>query len=262
MWDSQISNWSGSKYGDKTDSNSLIGSSAKWAGLDGGQGGDTLKLVQSLVGDTVISHGQVSVSYGDKPFGITPRTHLAGIERDVAGKLCSDLMGKIDNAGSGNVNAVIRQADLSSITGAQNQVLLDRQTLANLSVMPIKARALYCNRLANAIAVARFSEQMNRSLDVLSIASQNPNLPDRRRKEISDKRESLKESIDATIELQKERNSPLNQVVAQINDEGDAIHQELSNDRISSDGSAFRYESARKQYFDCSDGVMCDGKQR
>jgi hypothetical protein len=257
MWNKDIANWSGSKYGEKSRSNKLIESSARWAGFDNAEGNGAVKLVQSLVGDTVVSRGTVSVEYGDKPFGITPRIHLAGIERDVQEKLCSGLMRKVDDAGPSRANAIIRETDIKSLTGSDSP-LLDRQTIRNLAVMPYKMRGLYCLRLANSVAASRFAEDMNRSLDVLSIASQNPNLPDRRRKEISDKREFLKQSIDATLELQRERNSPLNQVVAQINQEGNSIREDLSADRIMRDGAELETESARSRFFDCADGVMCE----
>ena len=258
MWTADIANWSGVKYGDKSGTNELIGSSAKWAGFDNQEGGkDTIDLVKSLVGDTVLARGVVSVNYGNKPFGITPRTHLAAIERDVQEKLCSNFLSKVDNAEPGQTNSVIRNVDLKSITGTELPVL-DQQTLRNLAVMPFKTRSLYCQRLANSIAASRFSDDMNRSLDVLSVASQNPNLPERRRKEIADKRESLKESIDTTIELQRERNAPLNQVIAQINHEGDGLRTTLSRARVERDQSALESDSARSRYFDCADGVFCE----
>ena len=220
MFDADLTNWAGDKYGDKTNSNKLIASSARWAGLDSREGAGAVNLVQSLVGETVVSKGKVSVEYGGKPFGITPRIHLSVIERDVNSKLCMKLLHDIDEAGPSQMNRIIRDVDIKNITGSADHGLLDRQTVQNLASMPTKTRSLYCQRLANSIAGARFSEDMNRSLDVLALASQNPNLPERRRKEIENKRDYLKQSIDATLELQRERNSPLNQVVSQINQEG------------------------------------------
>lgn len=260
MWDTDVANWSGSKYGEKSNSNKLIESSARWAGFDTPEASSTVKLVKNLVGDTVVSRGKVSVEYGDKPFGITPRTHLAGIERDVQEKLCVGLMGKVDDAGPGGTNAVVRNADLESITGTKNQTLLDRQTLRNLAVMPYRSRALYCQRLASSVATARFSEDMNRSLDILALSSQNPNLPERRKKEIEDKRDTLKQSIQTTLELQRERNVPLNEVVAQINQEGEGIHQDLSRERLMRDQSGLESQTAKSRFFDCSDGVLCETK--
>lgn len=258
VWDTDIANWSGSKYGDKTSSNKLIGSSARWAGLDTPAAEGTLNLVKNLVGDTVISRGKVSVEYGDKPFGITPRTHLAGIERDIQERLCQGLLKKIDAAGAYGANEVIRGADLDTVTGLKNQALLDRQTLRNLAVMPYRSRSLYCQRLANSIAVARFSDDMNRSLDVLQLAAQNPNLPERRKKEIEDKRDQLKNSVQSTIELQKEKNAPLNEVVSQINQEGDGLHVELSRERMTRDRVELDSHAAQGRFFDCADGVLCD----
>jgi hypothetical protein len=262
MWDTNLTNWSGAKYGETSSSNKLIESSAKWAGFDTQDGGDrTIKMVQSLVGDTVISRGVVSVDYGDKPFGITPRTHLAGIEREVRDNLCDTFLQRVDDAGPAGVNAVVRSADIKKITGADFPIL-DQQTLRNLAIMPYKKRALYCQRLANSVAASRFSEDMNRSLDVLSVASQNPNLPDKRRKEIMDKRDALKLSVDATLELQRERNAPLNQVISQINQEGTAIRDTLSSERVERDQSMQESETARRRLFDCADGVFCDsGRQ-
>lgn len=262
VWDTDLANWSGSKYGEKSSSNKLIESSARWAGFDTNEASPTLKLVKNLVGDTVISKGKVSVEYGDKPFGITPRTHLAGLEREIQEKLCTGLLSKIDNAGPGGASAVIRGADLHSITGVKDHVLLDRQTLRNLSVMPYKSRSLYCQRLANSIAVARFSEDMNRSIDILAMASQNPNLPDRRKKEIEDKTDSLKKSVEITLELQRERNLPLNQVVAQINAEGEGIYLDLSRNRLTRDQTELEANTAKGRFFDCADGVMCEAGGR
>lgn len=258
VWDTDIANWSGSKYGAKSSSNKLIESSARWAGFDNPESSNTVKLVKNLVGDTVISRGKVSVEYGDKPYGITPRTHLAGIERDVQERLCGKFLQKIDASGASGTASVIRNTNLEDLTGIKDQSLLDRQTLRNLAVMTYRSRALYCERLAGSIAVARFSEDMNRSLDILLLAAQNPNLPDRRKKEIEDKRQTLKTSVEVTLDLQKERNAPINEVVAQINQEGESIHQDLSRNRIKQDRSDMESQSARSQFFDCSDGVLCD----
>lgn len=258
IWDTDITNWSGAKYGEKNNSNKLIESSAKWAGFDTPESTGVLKLVKNLVGDTVISRGKISVEYGDKPFGITPRLHLASIERDVQEKLCVELLRKIDRAGPRGANDVIRAVNLEAITGTREQTLLDLQTLRNLAIQPYKSRSLYCQRLASSIAVARFSEDMNRSLDVLSLAAQNPNLPDRRKKEIENKRDALKVAIETTLELQREKNDPLNKVVSQINQEGQEIHDNLSQDRLLQDQVQLESNTTNSRFFDCADGVFCE----
>jgi hypothetical protein len=257
VWENDLTNWAGNKFGEKSDSNKLIESSAKWAGFSSPESSGAVKLVQSLVGDTVVSKGNVSVEYGDKPFGITPRTHLAGIERDIRDKLCVQLLKRIDDSGSSGMNIVVRDSELRDITGGNDQTVLDRQTLRNLAVMPYRARSLYCGRLANSLAMTKFAEDMNRSLDVLSVASQNPNLPEKRRKEIADKRAVLKESVEATIELQKERSAPINEILSQINQEGELIHQSLTHDKINQESNDYQLSETKRQFFDCSDGVLC-----
>lgn len=260
VWESDIANWSGSKYGEKSSSNKLIESSARWAGFDSPESSKTVKLVKDLVGDTVLSRGKVSVEYGEKPFGLTPRTHLMGIEREVHERLCYDFLKKVDDAGTEGFNRVVRQADLDVIAGTKEGALLDRQTLRNLALMTYKSRSVYCQRLSNSIATARFSEDMNRSIDLLTVAAQNPNLPERRKKEIEDKRDTLKKSVEITLELQKEKNTPLNEVVAQINDEGQSLQMGLSRNRLNQEKNDERNKSLRQTFFDCADGVLCENR--
>jgi hypothetical protein len=85
-------------------------------------------------------------------------------------------------------------------------------------------------------------------------------LPERRKKEIEDKRDTLKQLIQTTLELQRERNVPLNEVVAQINQEGEGIHQDLSRERLMRDQSGLESQTAKSRFFDCSDGVLCETK--
>jgi hypothetical protein len=259
LYDRAITNWSGSKYGDQVDTNKLIESSARWAGFTSAESAKSVSLVKNLVGDTVVNHGRVSVEYGDKPEGLTPRTHLASVERDVRSKLCDEFLSKIDSGSLAQTNQFIQTADLKSLSGVtEGDPLIDRQTLRILVYLPYRQRALYCGRLANTVALARFSDEMNRALDVLATVSQNPNLPDSRKAELQAKRESLRSSIEATLRLQEERNSPLNQVTSQINQEGELIREERSRERISIDSGQMREQSARSSFFDCSDGVLCD----
>jgi hypothetical protein len=257
VWDTDLTNWAGTKYGESAGTNKLIESSARWAGMDTPEGNGVVKLVQSLVGDTVVSRGHVSVDYGDRPIALTPRAHLSGIAREVREKLCGGLLKKIDGASRGDALRIVESADLTEITGEKGEALLDRQTIRNLAVMPYKARAIYCERLANSLSMARFSEDMNRSLDVLSLASQNPNLTLARRQEIEEKRVTLKQSVDATLELQAARNVPLNQVVSEINERGQAIHEELTEQRLERDQDEITHHSLESSLFDCADGVLC-----
>jgi len=48
--------------------------------------------------------------------------------------------------------------------------------------------------------------------------------------------------------------------VAQINQEGEGIHQDLSRDRLMRDQSGLESQTAKSRFFDCSDGVLCETK--
>ena len=260
MYNADLSNWAGSKYGDKVATNKLIESSARWAGLDTDSGKSSIKLVQALVGDTVVSRGNVSVEYGDKPVALTPRTHLASVADDTYQNLCNRMMSRIDDDPDRNSDRAVSSTDLEALGRSGDQLLVDRQTLRRLARMPYRVRTLYCRRLSDSVALAKFSDEMNRSLDILNVASQNPNLPEKRRQEILDKRRQLKDSVEETIELQKERNAPINEVVAQINQQGTDYEAAVTDERFSNENSQLRVETARKQFMDCADGVMCEGK--
>jgi hypothetical protein len=260
MYDADLTNWAGSKYGEKASTNKLIEGSARWAGLDTADGKDSIKLVQSLVGDTVVTKGNVSVEYGNKSVALTPRTHLTAVAEETNELLCKKLMGKVDEDPDFNSDRAISRSDLESVGSVGGQLLIDRQTVRRLSRMPYRTRALYCKRLADSVAAARFADQMNRSLDILSVASQNPNLPDKRKEEIVLKRRQLKDSVEETLELQRETNAPLNQVLSQINQQGSEFESVSADRRFTNEASQLRVESARQQLMDCSDGFMCERK--
>lgn len=262
MYQADLSNWAGSKYGEKTQTNKLIESSARWAGFDTTKGRESVKLIQSLVGDTVVSKGNVSVEYGDKPVALTPRVHLSAVAEETYTALCDRLMAKVDEDPDRNSDRAISRAELDAVGKVGDRQLIDRQTLRRLASMPYRARSLYCRRLSDSVATSKFSEEMNRSLDILSVASQNPNLPEKRRQEIEDKRRQLKDAVEDTISLQKEKNEPLNQVVAQINQSGADFENKMADQAFSNEASELRVEAAKKRLMDCADGVMCENERR
>lgn len=262
LYEADLSNWSGSKYGEKTQTNKLIEGSARWAGFDNDKGRSSINLIKSLVGDTVVSKGTVSVEYGDRPLALTPRTHLQSVAEDTYDLLCVKLMDKVDSEPQNNVDRAISRSDLEAVGKSGDQLLVDRQTIRRLARMPYRARALYCRKLSDSVATTKFSEDMNRSLDILSVASQNPNLPQNRRDEILNKRRQLKDSVEETLELQKERNAPINHVISQINKEGNEYENLLSDQRFSDESLQIRVEAAKAKLMDCADGVMCDEQRR
>ena len=254
-----LSNWAGSRYGDKVTTNKLIDSSAKWAGMDGGNSNSPLNLVKALVGDTVLSKGSVSVEYGPRGGPLTPRTYLQSLERTTYDELCNKILGKIINAGPQTpIDQIVSDTDLRNLSSNSDQLLVDRQTLRALSYMSPKQQRWACKKLADASAMTLFSTDINRSLDVLTTLSQNPNLPAKRKQEIEDKRRALKEQIEMTVALQKQRSEPLNQVVSHIQEEGNRLQSEAVADGLDSDTNSQANHRNQANLLDCSDGVMCE----
>jgi len=257
-----LTNWAGKKFGEKSSDNKLIESSAKWAGFDSPAAQKTVNLVKSLVGDTVISKGRVAVEWGPRKFALTPRSHLMEIRKESEKKLCTDILGKIDRAGrAANVDRLVNDQDLVDLNGSADLSFVDRQTIRHLSLLPYKKRSVYCRKLSSSLSVTKFAHEMNQALDVLNVASQNPNLPERRKEEIETKRRNLKESIDLTLKLNHEANAPINDVAAQITEEG-LFYQRVGSERAATiDASKSHSERTDGNFFDCADGLMCSQGQ-
>jgi hypothetical protein len=109
------------------------------------------------------------------------------------------------------------------------------------------------------MALTVFTKDVNRSVDVLTIAAQNPNLPPERRAELEEKRRGFKESVDLTLELERQRNEPLRTVLREINDQGGLYRDRYTGDVMREDESTIRAQRTRQTFLDCADGIMCAG---
>ncbi len=261
VWQADIANWAGDKYGARSGSNRLIDSSAKWAGMDGdAESKSSVNLIKSLVGDTVVSRGSVSVEYGPRSSPLTPRTYLQGLQAGTYDKLCGKLVKKVEDArGRASVDRLISEDDLKELTPNSERLAVDRQTIQSLAYMSPKQREIACRKLSDAVAMTVFSNDLNRSLDVMTTLGQNPNLPPARKAELDQKRRALKEQVELTVDLQKQRNEPLNAVLSQINDQGQRLRSENVRDNLMNDADAASNRKHTLDFMDCSDGVMCAG---
>lgn len=254
-----LANWAGSRFGSKAGKNKLIDSSAKWAGFTSSEAQRSVGLLQALVGDTVVGKGQISVEYGPRRKAITPRTRLYEIEKDTYESLCKGLLKKIDrNNNRLSIDRLISQDELKKVGGTNTEPYIDRQTLRYLSFMPFIKRGSYCRKLSASIAMTKFSDEMNQSLDMLNIMEQNPNLPANRKSEIADKRKKLKDSIESTLQLQDAKNTPLNTVVSQITKEGRFYQGKATERTFDNEANRINSERSQSEFFDCSDGILCD----
>jgi hypothetical protein len=254
-----IKNWSGAK--NKTGENKLLASSAKWANFQGPMATKTLSLVQALVGDTVIKKGKASVDFGPRRIQLTPRTHLMSLERQIFKDLCEDVLQKLIRAGgkSSNIHQTITSHDLRKLSGNSKVPLIDHQTLLSLTFMPPRKRDMACKKLADAVSMARFSNDMNKSIDFLiSKVETNPNIPEKRKVEAARKRRALKEQIDMTLSLYYSRNKPLNEVLYQVNNEGSQYKKEYLSNKQNLKHSQQIKGQLESAFYDCSDPAFCD----
>lgn len=259
LWDTDLANWAGKRNGEKVTSNKLLDGSAKWAGFEGKEAEQSLNLVKALVGDTVVSRGGVSVEYGPRQSALTPRTYLQSVEKSTYDELCGKLVKRIQDASPETVpDRLVTDAELKALSPGFAVPLIDRQTLRALSVMSPLQRQQACKTLSDALSMTLFSTEMNRSLDLLTTLAQNPNLPPNRKQEIEQKRRALKDSIDATVSMQKQKNAPLNSALAKVNEAGSGLYDQMTHEALSTDQDRDSSKRIRSQFLDCADGVMCD----
>ena len=258
VYNVDLKNWAGKSAGGKTSVNKLIESSAKWAGLNGAEADRATDLVKAFVGDTVVSKGNVSVDYGSRLKALTPEVHLKDLQEVVQKKLCGEILARIErDGGRRTVDQLITDADLRAVVPGKGEELLDRQTIEALSFLPARQRQAACKKLGDTVALTTFTNDANRSVDLLSVAAQNPNLPPERRSELEEKRRRLKESIDLTLELQRQRNDPLRHVLRDINELGERYRDQYSAEALRSDEAEIRTLHTERVFGDCGDGIMC-----
>lgn len=258
VYNADLKNWAGKSSGDKTKTNKLIESSTRWAGLNGPEADRTTDLVKAFVGDTVLSQGSVSVEYGTRRKALTPELHLKELQNGMNQKLCDGILMRVDrDSRTRSVDQLVSDEELKALNPNSSEILIDRQTVEALAFMPYRQRQTACKRLADTMALTVFTKDVNRSVDVLTVATQNPNLPPERKAEIEDKRRRLKESVDLTLELHHQRNEPLRNVLREINEKGEQYRDKYSSDAMREDESSIRTRQTRQVFIDCGDAVMC-----
>ncbi|MBM4253418.1 MAG: hypothetical protein FJ146_15725 [Deltaproteobacteria bacterium] len=253
-FDATLASWGG-KSGGSGGVNKLVESSAKWAGLTSEEASRVTDLTKAFVGDTVLSKGSIGVEYGSRRKPLTPESHLKELQADLHKRLCEEILVKATSGRFGYSG--VDDKELRELSKGLPEVAIDRDTVDALRQLPPAQRRLACKKLSDTTAVSIFTRDVNRSMDVLTVATQNPNLPPGRKEELEAKRRSLKESIDLTLELQRQRNEPLREVLREIHEQGEGFRGEYTRQALREDESAAGSSRARSTLTDCSDGVLC-----
>jgi len=255
VFDYDLADWTG-KNGNSSN-NKLIESSSKWAGLKGKSAQRVIDLTKSLVGDMVVSKGKVSLDYGPKKIAMTPRTYYQSIMQKTKEEL-SKVIDKTESKYEERpVEAIVTKNDLEAVSGSSDMILIDKQTIKSLVFMPYRQQEMAVNKLSEAIALTRFSSEMNKTLDLLHIAEQNPNLPDSKKTLLKNKRDSLESSVKLTLELHNQRNEPLNKVLASISKEGEQWVNVKKGKTIRTDFGRKQKYHLEREFWNCADGMFC-----
>lgn len=252
-----LASWSGGD--EKSATNKLIDSSVKWAGLTGPEAEKSSDLAKAFVADTVVAKGQMSVDYGPRRKALTPREHLKDLQNWFQDKLCDGIIKRISETNDpSKIDYIVKDQDLDELTHGMDVNLIDRQTIEAITYLPARQRQEACRKLSDTMALTVFTKDTNGTLDLLTVASQNPNLPPNRKEELDQKIRSLKDLVEITLKLQDERNKPLRDVLKEINENGNIHRDNAIESVLSSDEKAIRTKIIHSSLMDCSDGIMCN----
>ncbi len=259
LYQYNLANWAGSSNGSKTDTNKLIESSAKWAGFEGKESDKIVGLAKSMVGDMVISKGKLSIDYGPRKLAATPRTHLEFLTKETEKYLCDELIPRIDKEKNrATIDQIVTNDDLIKISGSEEKILIDKQSIRSLSYFPYRQRSSACKRIAETIAINRFSYEMDQTLDILQVSSQNVNLPENKQRRLRYEKDALAASVKRTLELNKERTRPLNTILKSINEEGIKYIDKSTASTLRNDVNMLNSKRVDDVFWDCADGIMCN----
>ena len=261
-FEQKAGNWSG-PGDDPNQPNDLLRDSTRWAGFSGQEGDRITGLLQSIVGDTVLVKGNVRVDYGPRSHAYSPRSYLLAIEDQVSQAFCGRLLPEL--ASSANYvpdDEIARQIRaLPTNSSEQEGPMLTPDVVRNLSYLPKARRDRICQKLSQAMSMQAFTRDMNRTLDVLTVAAQNPNLPPNRQKEVEQKRQSLKEQVELTLQLRQEEAKPVGEVMQYVANEGLAAQSEATRTNLASESGVESKASHDSRMNDCADGLFCSDQQ-
>lgn len=256
--DTDLASWAGG--GNKTPENRLIESTAKWAGFQGASADRVVNITKAMIGDTIIKRGSLRIDYGPRRVQLTPRTYLLDVKQDTFAKLCGGVVKKILALGGyrSNVYKLISDDDLKGLSGASETYLIDRQTILSLAYLPHSKREIACKKLSDALAMSIFSDDMGRTIDFTSSKlAGNPHLPTKRQEESIQKTRVLKDQIEMTLALEKQNSEPLNEVLHQINREGEKYQRVVIDEELTVDRKQEMSKRLDNLFFDCADRIGC-----
>lgn len=247
-YENKLKNWAG---GDGlVPMNQLIESTAKWAGLNNDEAIQTIELTKAFVGDTVIGKGGVSVDFGSRNRIYAP-SDLIEDER----KLLSDNINNFFKYS--NYSLEIKDEDLEKIFDKKVSLNIARKLMEKLSYLPNRDRETAISKVSKAVATQSGIEKLEKSMELLLLASRNPNVPDAQKLEAKNLSEQLKNSLELSLKMKNSENDSFEKVLAQVSDESQKYESWEFSEKLNLEKTRFGEKTLKQDFMDCTDKVFC-----
>lgn len=250
-----LMDWSGASSGTVA-SNDLLGATAKWAGMSGDDVDRLLDSTKAMVGNTVVAKGGMQVDFGSREKLVTPRELIAETAEEQSRRI-GELVGEMSSSEGRTMARASLDQKLSETFGPEMDGTVAYEVARKLSYMPRTARNQAVGRLSKALASERVVQNAEKSIEILSLASRNPNLPPTRQQEAIQLRQQLKDQLAMTLEMRKGERDQLANVIAAIGSEGGEFEGDYGRRNLESASARQNGTRLKELFYDCSDGVFC-----
>lgn len=230
--------------------NQLIESTAKWAGLNSDEAVQTIELTKAFVGDTVIGKGGVSVDFGSRNRIYAP-SDLIEDERKMLAENIHNFFKYSD------YSLDVKDEDLEKIFEKKVSLSIARKFMEKLSYLPNRDRETAISKISKAIATQSGLEKLEKSMELLLLASRNPNVPDAQRQEAKNLSEQLKDSLELSLKMKNSENDSFEKVLAQVSDESQKYESWEFSEKLNLEKTRFGEKTLKQEFMDCTDNVFC-----
>ena len=94
-------------------------------------------------------------------------------------------------------------------------------------------------------------------MELLLLASRNPNVPDAQRQEAKNLSEQLKDSLELSLKMKNSENDSFEKVLAQVSDESQKYESWEFSEKLNLEKARFGEKTLKQEFMDCADNVFC-----
>lgn len=247
-YENKLKDWAGGEG--LVPMNRLIDSTAKWAGLNGDDAIKTIELTKAFVGDTVIGKGGVEVDFGARNRIYSPSDLIEDERKMIAQSLQNYFR---YNSTSWNV----KDEEAQKIFEDKIPLSAAKNIIQKLSYLPSRDRETGILKISKAIATQSSIEKLEKSMELLMLASRNPNVPDAQKLEAKNLSEQLKGSLELSLKVKNSEHDSFEKTLAQVSVESEKYENWEFLENVQTEKTNFGEKSLKTDFMDCSDKVFC-----